>query len=182
MNIKVQGKNGFIPSESIEKYSEKKLEKVLKLIPEDDVKVRVVCKVYNDMQKVEITLTLPKITMRAEVEQKDIYAAIDLAVDKLLRQLTKQKDKFALRFSKNKNRGIKEENAKLADAMAKTSIYGEDIVRVKSITLEPITVDEAIFKMETLDHSFYIFKNVENEKVCVIYRRNEGNLAVIETE
>ena len=120
--------------------------------------------------------------MRAEVEQKDIYAAVDLAVDKLLRQLTKQKDKFALRFSKNKNRGIKEENSKMADAMAKSSQYGDDIVRVKSISLEPITADEAIFQMESLDHNFYVFKNVENSKICVIYRRNEGNLAVIECE
>ena len=100
MKLDVRGKNGFEITESIRTYFEKKLRKIEKVFSQE-LEAYVVCKIYKDLTKVEITIPIKFITIRAEVEDKDFYAAIDHAVDKLEAQIRKNKHKMNIVIKMN---------------------------------------------------------------------------------
>ena len=55
-------------------------------------------------------------------------------------------------------------------------------MRTKHFAVKPMSTEEAILQMNLLDHSFYVFRSVETDNVCVVYRRNNGGYGIIETE
>ena len=57
-----------------------------------------------------------------------------------------------------------------------------DVIRTKRFSVKPMTTDEAILQMNLLGHSFYVFRNIDNNTVCVVYQRNNGGYGLIETE
>ena len=139
----------------------------------------VVCKVYRETTKVEITIPIKFITMRAEVQDKDLYAAIDRAVDKLEAQIRKNKHKM--------NRSLQEREG-LKGTFHKDYLDLEELekelispVKTKRIKLEILSLDEAITQMELLGHDFFIYKNEDNE-TTILYLRDDGKYGIIETE
>ena len=105
MIIEVIGKNGFTPSVANREYAEKKLKKLNDFFGSDnELRALVVCKVYKQMHKVEITIPTKNLTMRAECSEQDLYAAIDRVVDKLLQQVRKYKTRVKSKLDKE---GIK---------------------------------------------------------------------------
>lgn len=135
----------------------------------ENLNARVVCKVYRTFHKVEVTIPAKNIILRAEVEDVDIYAAIDGATDKLIRQVRHYNDRVKDKLGK---KGIR-----IADEKPMT----ERVVRDKNVDLEPMSREEAIDQMELLGHDFFIYLDKETRKTNVIYLRNDGNYAVIET-
>ena len=171
MKIEVVGKNGFTPSEANKEYAEKKLAKLQNYLSDyDNISARVVCKVYKDFHKVEVTIPSKNIILRAEVSASDIYSALDLAIDKLVKQIRRYNDKIKDKMGRD---GIK--NSLVADA-------DERVVRKKEFNLEPMSVEEAIDQMEALGHDFFVYLDKETRKTNVIYLRADGDYAVIETE
>lgn len=57
-----------------------------------------------------------------------------------------------------------------------------DVVRTKRFAVKPMTTEEAILQMNLLDHTFYVFRNMDTSAVCVVYRRNNGGYGLIETQ
>jgi putative sigma-54 modulation protein len=178
MKLDVRGKSGLEITPAIRNYVEKKLRKIEKVFTEE-LEAFVVCKIYRDLTKVEITIPIKFITIRAEVEDKDLYAAIDLAVDKLEAQIRKNKHKL--------NRSL-QERAGLKDAFREDSLDLEALekellgpVRKKRIKLDILSYDEAITQMNLLGHDFFIYRN-EDKEVCVMYLREDGGFGLIETE
>ena len=110
----------------------------------------------------------------------DLYAAIDLAVDKLEDQIRRQKTRL--------NRKNKEKLAMAfmdAEDFIETDDFNEDedeLVRTKTITPAAMDLDEAIMRMEMLNHSFFIYRDVESKEVAVVYKRMEGGYGLIEVE
>ena len=171
MKIEVVGKNGFTPSEANKEYALKKLAKLQNYLSDyDNVNARVVCKVYKDFHKVEVTIPSKNIILRAEVSAADIYSALDLAIDKLVKQIRRYNDKIKDKMGRE---GIK--NALVDDA-------DERVVRKKEFNLEPMSVEEAIDQMEALGHDFFIYLDKSTRKTNVIYLRADGGYAVIETD
>lgn len=182
MLINVSGVKGFVPGSSIEQYSEKRLQKVIKLLGEENIaEIKVLCKVYKEFQKVEITISLSKNNIiRAEVSDKDIYSAIDLSIDKLVRQINKNREKLQ---SHLKKQGLNMTfNQDLDLEKLEKEVIASQLIKNKKVKLEPLTIDDAIMQMEILDHDFFIFINADTKKHNVVYRREDGNYAVIETE
>lgn len=178
MKVQVRGKNGFEVTDAIEAYASDKLVKVERYFKEE-LDAFVVCKIYKDHHKVEVTIPTKYYTMRAEVSNNDMYAAIDLAIDKLESQIRKNKTKITR--SLQKKDGVSElfiDNLDL-EALERELIAP---VRKKSIVLDHMSVDEAITAMEMLGHDFFIFKDEETDKVNITYLRNDGKYGVIETE
>ena len=93
MKVQVRGKNGFLLTDAIVAFTEDKLGKVERYFKED-LEAFVVCKIYKDHHKVEVTIPTKYYTMRAEVANDGMYAAIDLAIDKLESQIRKHKSKI----------------------------------------------------------------------------------------
>ena len=179
MLVEVRGKNGFKVTESIENYAKDKLSKLERYFKEE-LDAVVVCKTYKDHHKVEVTIPTKYYTMRAEVGEEDMYAAIDLAIDKLERQIRKNKTRI------NRSLRKKEGVADLFDEDIDLEALERELVgrpvRKKHIELEEMNTDEAITAMEMLGHDFYVFKDSDTKNVHVLYLRNDGDYAVIETQ
>ena len=162
MKIEVVGKNGFKPSEANQVYAEKKLSKLERLLPDyDSLQARVVCK---------ITIPVKNMILRAEVKEEHLNGAIDAAVDKIVTQ-------------------VKRYNDKVKDKMGKTTIRKTEeasdeqvFQKEKHIKLEPMTKDEALDQRELLGHDFFVYLDKETKKTNVIYLREDGEYAIIETE
>ncbi|QVK21698.1 ribosome-associated translation inhibitor RaiA [Mycoplasmatota bacterium] len=179
MLVEVVGKNGLEITQAINNFATEKMSKLEKFFNyRDELRVRVLCKVYNDHHKVEVTIPSKHFTLRTEVSDKDIYSAIDLSVDKLERQIKKFKTKVN-KILKDRE-GISEFFAKEQDRDKKIDPQTE-IVRIKSYDLTPMNVTEAIDQMEMVDHDFFIFLDETTLKVNVLYIREDGNYALIET-
>lgn len=173
MKVEIVGKNGFVPSESNKDYAAKKLAKLESFMNDlENVTARVVCKVYKAYHKVEVTIPTKNIILRAEVQEMDIYAAIDGAIDKLVKQVRRYNDRMKDKLGK---KGIRSLDVNL------TPERDERIVRDKNVDLEPMTSEEAIDQMELLGHDFFIYLDKETRKTNVVYLREDGDYAVIET-
>lgn len=178
MRLDIRGKGGFVITDAIYNYLDKKLKKIDKVF-QQELDAYVVCKVYREGTKVEITIPIKFITMRAEVHDKDLYAAIDRAVDKLEAQIRKNKHKM--------NRSL-QEKVGLKDAFKNDYLDIEELqkelispVKKKKIKLDILSVEEAMTQMELLGHDFFIFKN-EDKLISVLYLRDDGKYGLIETE
>ena len=172
MRIDVVGKNGYAPSEKQKEYVSKKLEKLEGILDDyNNVAARIVFKKYKTYYKVEVTIPSKNIQLRAEVTNPDAIAACDGVVDKLVTQVKRFNDRIKDKMGKQ---GLK--HAEMVDPNEK------QIVRDKHIKLEPMTKDEAIDQMELLGHDFFVFLDRETRKTNVVYLREDGNYAVIETE
>ncbi|AIO18788.1 Putative sigma-54 modulation protein [Candidatus Izimaplasma bacterium HR1] len=179
MNVQVRGKNGFEVTKAIETYTVNKLEKLERYFKED-LDAFVVCKIYKDHHKVEVTIPTRYYTMRAEVGNPDMYAAIDLTIDKLESQVRKHKVKITR--SLQKRDGVSNMFVEDLDLEALETELVASPVRRKAIKLDAMSIEEAITALEMLGHDFYIFKNEETKHVNVAYLRNDGKYGVIETE
>lgn len=174
MKVEIVGKNGFVPSDANKEYAIKKLEKLKNLVPDyDTLNARVVCKVYKAFHKVEVTIPAKNIILRAEVAEEDIYAAIDKMVDKLVKQVSRYNDKVKDKIGKQSIRNLGPNEETVDDVR---------LVKNKSIDLEPMTKEEAIDQMELLGHDFFVYLDKQTRKTNVIYLRDDGNYAVIETQ
>ncbi len=124
-------------------------------------------------EKIELTLPYCGYQLRAEVADKDgILAALDKGMDIMERQITKCKTKLA----RNKHQTPEPISSEI-DFQEEPSEYA--VVKAKQYELKPMNVQEAIMNMNMLGHSFYMFDNVELGKICVVYRRNDGDYGVL---
>lgn len=173
MKLSVRG-NKIEVTDSIKEYLNEKISRMDKYF-DDPSKVEAIAliSVRGREQKVEITIPLKKFQIRVEESHSDLYAAIDLAIDKLERQFRKYKTKL---ISKKRKEVLEEQYPEYIDNQT------EDIVRRKKVFLKPIDEEEAITQMELLDHNFYLYKNIETNSICLIYKRNDNKYGIIEAE
>ena len=173
----VRGKNIEI-TPSLREYVEKRVGKVTKYF--DNVgDISVLLTVSKGRHIVEVTVPVQNgILLRGEEATMDMYTSIDLVVEKLERQIHKQKTKLARRF---RGGGFKAEafNAAPVDAPADDEEY--QVVKTKRFVVKPMDVQEAIMQMNLLNHNFFVFRNSETEDVQVVYKRTDGNYGLIES-
>lgn len=179
MRVQVRGKNGFVVTDAISTYAENKLDKVERFFKED-LEAFVVCKIYKDHHKVEVTIPTKYYTMRAEVGNDDMYAAIDLTIDKLESQIRKHKSRITRSLQKKEGVGDLFTEELDLEALEKELVAAP--IRKKSIVLEKMNTEEAVTALEVLGHDFYIYRSEETDKVSVLYLRNDDRYGVIETE
>lgn len=161
-------------TDAMSSYVKEKLSKLDKYISDENVKANVLVKVRNYTQKVEVTIPLKTLILRAEEEQEDFYAAVDLIINKLERQIRKNKAKI----EKREKCGVKEFNVEDVIGIEED----EEIVKRKKIDVKPMNYEEAILQMELLGHSFYLYKDSDTNAVSVVYKRKDGGYGIIESE
>lgn len=158
-------------TDAIRDYAVSKIDKMEKYFENpDEVSVKVVFSIRGREQKVEITINGINFDLRSEVSHNDMYAAIDLAVDKLEQQMRKFKSKLM----------SKERVEIVYDDIIDDDVL-EEVVKRKKVYLKPMDEEEAIMQMEFLGHTFFVFKDIKTEKVNVLYKRLDGAYGVIET-
>ena len=180
MEIFVRGDN-FEVTKAIQEYANEKLGRIEKYIGQaEKVRATVVASVKGHNQKVEVTIPLKTIILRAEETKDDLYAAIDIVADKLERQIRKNKTK--LQSKKMKEKLSKDLMYTEIEALDPDKNESSKIVKRKTVEVKPMSEEEAVLQMELLEHQFYIFKDSETNKVAVVYKRKEGNYGIIESE
>lgn len=176
MKITLRGKNIEI-TEAIEEKVGEKLSKLDKyFIVSENVEAKVLVRTYPYGQKIEVTIPTEYVLLRAEVVDQDLYNAIDLVIDKLEGQIRKYKTRL--------NR--KSKDNKLAFNLASIEPLDEEeedvLVKTKTITPKPMDMEEAIMQMELIGHSFFVYRDTETDAISIVYRRNDGDYGLIETE
>ena len=162
-------------TDSIKAYVEEKLTKLNKYFKEE-IDVKVLIRVRNNLQAIEVTIPTNKFTIRAEAANQDLYSAIDKVEEILERQIRKNTTKIRDKYKKeiipefNFDYEIKEE-----------SDYSK-IIKRKTIDIKPMDEEEAILQMELLNHDFFMFKNVDEECISVIYKRKDGEYGIINSK
>lgn len=181
LNFNIRGENIEV-TPAIRDHVESKVSKLERYFTEGaDAAANVNLKVYNDKQtKVEITIPMKNLTLRAEERHDDLYAAIDLIVDKLERQIRKYKTKVNRKFRERE--GV----AAFFASVNKNQPESEDedefsIVRTKRFDLKPMDQEEAILQMNMLGHNFFVFTDSESEDTNIVYKRRDGKYGLIET-
>ncbi|WP_163654998.1 ribosome hibernation-promoting factor, HPF/YfiA family [Listeria sp. PSOL-1] len=172
-------------TDAIRTYVEKKVEKLERYFTETpDANVHVNLKVYSDKNaKAEITIPLPRLVLRAEETSNDLYASIDLVVDKLERQIRKYKTKVNRKFrdkeaTQDYFASVVEENGEIESEEGHADL---EIVRTKQFPLKPMSSEEAVLQMNLLGHNFFIFLNADTNEINITYLRKDGKYGLIET-
>ena len=176
MKITLRGKNIEI-TEAIEEKVGEKLSKLDKyFIVSENVEAKVLVRTYPYGQKIEVTIPTEYVLLRAEDVDQDLYNAIDLVIDKLEGQIRKYKTRL--------NR--KSKDNKLAFNLASIEPLDDEeedvLVKTKTITPKPMDMEEAIMQMELIGHSFFVYRDTETDAISIVYRRNDGDYGLIETE
>ncbi|WP_057976811.1 ribosome hibernation-promoting factor, HPF/YfiA family [Caloramator mitchellensis] len=177
MKFMITGKNIML-TDALKDTVEKKLGKLERYFsPEQEA--HVFLSVQKNKQIIEVTIPFNGMILRGEESTGDMYSSIDNVVEKIERQIIKQKTKLqkrvhngeTLRFldiPEYRDRDVDEEEGK--------------IVKRKRFSVKPMDLEEAMLEMELLGHSFFVFRNADTEEVNVIYKRKDGNYGIIEPE
>ena len=175
----IRGENLEV-TEAIRNYVVSKLEKIEKYFqPEQELDARVNLKVYREKTaKVEVTIPLGSITLRAEDISQDMYGSIDLVTDKIERQIRKNKTKIE---RKNKNK-VATSQLFTDDLVEDANVVPPKVVRSKQIDLKPMDLEEALLQMDLLGHDFFIYVDVEDQTTNVLYRREDGEVGLLEVK
>ena len=176
MKIEIVQRN-YAAKEKLTDLIEKKVQKFEKYLDEGaSAKVVLSKSGKQERYKMEVTLKSRNIFVRSEVESDNMYVNLDTCLAKLERQIVKNnkkyKNKFAERLIADTLEFLEEEPA--------SEPY--KVVKKKTFELDPMTVEDAEAYMEAVGHSFYVFLNAETGEINVLYKRNDGNLGLIEAK
>jgi len=184
MKFHIRGKNVEV-TEALREYAAKKvgrLERYFEAPPTSDVHITL--SVNKALHTVEVTIPISGVTLRAEERSEDMYASIDLVIEKLERQIRKHKTRVNRQVKQEgKHRAVFKETYEQG-AAPRVALEEEDafeVVRNKKFTLKPMDMEEAILQMNLLGHSFFVFANAETSTVNVVYKREDGRYGLIES-
>ena len=173
MNITVIGRK-CTPRENFKERAEKKLAKLDKFF-DAEAEAKVTATVEKKTQTVEITVNNDGMVFRAQAKAENMNDALDRCVDLLVRQIRKNKTRLEKRIH----------SEALSDFVFEDDVQEEisyDVVRKKAIPVKPQSVEEAILQMNMLGHKFYMFRNAEDQKIMVVYSRDDGGYGLLYPE
>lgn len=186
--VRVQGKHLEV-TDALRQYAQQKvarLARYLDHIQEAQVLLSTTRdRVAGRTMGVEITVWRDGLVLRAEEFSDDMYASIDLAAEKLERQIEKYRSRMIEKRRLDVSRRRRRAEQAVEEALRAPEVTEEsapEVVRVKRFPLKPMTVDEAILQMELLGHAFFVFRDATTERIRVLYRRRDGHFGLIEPE
>lgn len=164
-------------TDALRNHVEKKLGRIAKYF-DTKVAAQVVLSSERERQIVEITLPLDGLVVRGQEATSDIYASVNLAVDKIERRV----ERYRARFQRRKREGRAQVRSVAPQPVPAEPGEEARLVKVKRFNIKPMSVDEAIMQMNLLGHDFFVFMSSETEQVNVLYRRKDGDYGLIEPE
>ena len=179
MRTIVKGKNIDVP-DNIRAYAERKLARLERILDDrSDALVELSVERHrsvDDSHIVEVTLVIDGRTLRTHAAGPNHRAGVDEVVDKLERRAVDHREKPRVRARPVEEKAILR---RLADGTAEPA-RERRIVKTKRIAIEPMFEEDAVGRMEELGHQFFVFVDAESERVQILYRRNDGDLGLIE--
>lgn len=199
----------FGASDSLKEYAREKVERVTKYLDRAG-EAHVVLSLERHLHHADITIHSGSWVLRGKDKSENMYASIDLAMDKIESQLRRYKEKLKNHHGRERvhhRQGLvaqlkvrhkilelpeELQEAEAAEPAAPVQAAPEPapaspppqaaprVVRSTDITVQTLSVDEAVMQMDLMNNDFYIFQNAATHEVCVVYRRKDGQLGLIE--
>lgn len=174
MKVIIASKN-VKSSEALKEAVEKKLTKLDKYFS-DDITANVMVSEQKEKQKLEVTISAGGTIFRAENTADVAYDAIEGVVDKLSSQMSRFKKKLQKKHKDTK--GLEFEA--LPEYDFENDVEEEvKIAKRKNLELSPMNEEEAVMQMELLGHNFFVFLNMDNDGISIVYKRKNGNYGII---
>jgi putative sigma-54 modulation protein len=163
------------PSDTLKSYVGEKLDRFDRLL-DNPAEANVVLWVEKFRHIAEISINGDRLTINGKEETNDMYSAIDMVLDKLEKQIKKNKQKVRERriAPKGKNKNLS--NSEINTPEEEPAIE----VKVKNIEYKPMDVEEAVLQMDLLNDSFLVFTNARSDQINVLYRRKDGHYGLIQ--
>lgn len=184
MDITVTGRKMPV-TDALREYAEEKIGNSMKVMDISPLDAEVVLFVEKNPAiarpaSCEVTLRTKGHIIRVEEREEDMYAAIDVAAAKVLRQLRKYKTRVIDRKGSRAEtiREMPTEEVGL-DALMQELSADEEVVRVKEVEFEPLTEEEALIKMDLLGHDFFVYTDRDTNAIHVLYRRKNGGYGLL---
>jgi len=182
MQVIVQGKNIEI-TDRLQEYVVKKADRLDRYLPDiTEVRVELATESVRSAkhrQVAQLTLrTAQGKVLRSEERTDDIFASIDAMINKMHRQIARYKGK-----------GKRREKGRAIEELLPEEFYAEyeeddesppSIVRIKRFDMMPMDEEEAVEQMELLGHDFFVFYNISDNGINVLYRRRDGDYGLIQ--
>ncbi len=194
MDVVVTGRHLTV-SDRFRAHIEEKLEKITQLAPRTRRVEVLVSHEPNKRQakscdRVEITCYAKGPVVRAEACVEDKYAALDMAIDKLMERLRRQHDRRQVHRGRRTPESVARATARIAapDEAASEAAAPDAAeqfadspveVREKVHRSEPMTLADALSEMELVGHDFYLFHDVDTDRASVVYRRRGWSYGVL---
>lgn len=174
VKFNIYGKNVEV-TDGLRNEITKKLGKLERYFTED-TEVQVTLSIEKERQKIEVTIPMKGTIIRSEQVSNDMYVSIDLVEEVIERQLRRYKEKLVSRHQSGSNfkREFLEAEAEPVEEI--------QIVRNKRFDAKPMYPEDACIQMELLGHSFFVFRNAEDDEIAVVYKRKGGTYGMIEPE
>ncbi len=160
------------PSEPLKSYVGDKLDRFDRFL-DSPAEANVVLSVEKFRHIAEININGRKFNIIAKEETNDMYSAIDMALDKISKQIHKNKEKVRDRRSGGKKPIMPEEPIGIEE-------NPKPQVMVQNIEYKPMDVDEAVMQMDLVTDNFLVFSNAKTDQINVLYRRKDGNFGLIQ--
>ena len=170
MKITITAKKMQIPQKFTE-YAEERLSARLDKFFGEEADAKITMANHKNLMVIELTVTYNNMIYRAEQSAVDKEDALDASIDKIIRQIRKNKTRVEKKLKEAAFMGMMEEPVAEAD---------HEVIRHKKFVMHPMDLDEAILQMDLLGHSFFMFTNANTGEVNVVYKRADGKYAVLE--
>ena len=183
MDITITGRKMPI-TDALRAYAEEKFGNSMKVMDIDPLTAEVVLQVEKNPANptpacCEVTMRARGHIIRVEEYEENMYAAIDVAAAKVLRQLRKFKTRV---IDRKISQGSTEKKATELDIdglMEELSATDDEVVRVKEIEFQPLTEEEALVQIDLLDHDFFAYIDRDSNNVHILYRRDNGGYGLL---
>jgi len=187
-------------SDSLKDYAKDKVERVHKYLDRAG-EAHVVLSLERHLHHADITIMSGAWLLRGREKSEDMYASIDLAMDKIERQLRRYKEKLKTHHGRERVHHRQElmnqllvrydvvavpppEDEPLTPAAAAMQAHeerqGPTIVRTNEFLAKPMTVQDAVMQMDLMNNDFLVFTNASSNEMNVVYRRKDGLYGLIE--
>ncbi len=187
MDVAVKGRNISV-TEALERYATEKVERIARFFDDGRSVSRAEVELIHERNSsnpepevADTTFFINGTVLKARVASADMYASIDMMVDKLERQVRRYRGRQIDRWHGQRERHAQEETPQPVQfAEEEAEEIEARIVRTKQFQMKPMSPEEAALQMELLDHAFFVFTSADTGEINVVYRRRDGNYGLIE--
>jgi putative sigma-54 modulation protein len=179
------------PIDSLKNYAQDKVERANKYLDRAG-EAHVVLSLERHLHHADITITSGAFVLRGREKSEDMYASIDLAMDKIERQLRRYKERLKHHHGRERihhrqelvaNLKVRHDVVSVPEPEAAASLDGAHrVIKSNEFLVRSMSVEEAIMQMDLMNNDFYVFSNSTTREMNVVYRRKDGHYGLIEAK
>jgi putative sigma-54 modulation protein len=181
MQVNITFRNMFA-TDALRNHVETKLQHMVAKYLDKVTEVHVTLSLERYLHHADLNLHAGTFHVRGKEKSEDMYASIDMAVDKIERQLKKYKERIKSHKPRHHENGTKHQPVRVRHEILANhdgEPLGAQVIRSSEFQAKPMSIEEAVMQMDLLNNDFLVFTRPDTNEVSVVYRRKDGNYGVI---